>query len=74
MAADHENVGHDADLVEEFEALARRAGIEILDDRREAMLETFRDYRRMTGLLHGSRPASVEGANIFTIETVKRGR
>lgn len=62
----------DDQLREEFEALARRAGIEVLDDRREAMFASFCDYRRMTALLHGARTAGVESANIFSIESVKR--
>ena len=63
----------DDELLEEFESLARRAGIEIPDDRREAMLACYRDYRAMTALLHGARDAAVESANVFSINSIKRG-
>ncbi|MGE3246199.1 MAG: hypothetical protein AB7F96_16095 [Beijerinckiaceae bacterium] len=64
---------HDAALAAEFEALARRAGIDVLEDRRAAMLECYRDYRKMLARLHGQREAYVESANVFTIETIGRG-
>lgn len=62
----------DSALRAEFEALARRAGIEIMEDRRDAMLKAYRDYRHMTDLLHGDRPGSVEGASVFSIESINR--
>jgi hypothetical protein len=68
-----ESICSDDELLQEFEALARRAGIEILDDRREAMLACYRDYRAMTALLHGDRAAAVESANVFSIDSIKRG-
>lgn len=64
----------DDELRAEFEALARRAGIELLEDRREAMFACFCDYKRMTALLHGARAGAVESANIFSIESITRGR
>lgn len=74
MAQQVGNEKIDSALVAEFEALARRAGIEILEDRRQPMLDTFCDYRRMTALLHGERPAVAEGANVFRLDTIARGR
>lgn len=64
----------DADLIAEFEAMARRAGIEIFDDRREAMLASYRDYRRMTARLHEPMAASVEGSGIFSVDSIKRSQ
>ncbi|MCC2097843.1 MAG: hypothetical protein KDJ29_13175 [Hyphomicrobiales bacterium] len=63
----------EAELLAEFEALARRAGIEVFDDRREAMLACYRDYREMIALLHAPRDAGIETANVFSINSVKRG-
>ncbi len=64
----------DTELLAEFEAFARRAGIEILEDRRAAMIECYRDYKQMLALLHGSRPAAVESASVFAIESIKRAQ
>ena len=61
------------DLAAECEALARRAGIDILEDRKAAMLASYRDYRAMTALLHAPRAAAVESASVFSIESIKRG-
>ncbi len=38
------------------------------------MFACFCDYKRMTALLHGTRAAAVESANIFSIESITRGR
>lgn len=73
MATQHPLSTED-DLRQEFEVLASRAGIRILDDRREAMFASFCDYRRMTALLHGARPGATESANVFSIESIKRER
>ncbi len=70
--ADSRETEDDALVQAEFEALANRAGIDILEDRREAMLASYRDYRRMTALLHAPREAVVESASIFSIESIKR--
>ena len=62
----------EADLQAEFDALARRAGIEIPPERRAALLEGFRDLRKMTALLHHPRPATSEFAASFDVRSITR--
>jgi hypothetical protein len=38
-------------LATEFDVLARRAGLDIPEDRKEAMLKGFKDLKRLTALL-----------------------
>ena len=63
----------DADLRAEFDMLARRAGLSIPEDRREAFFAAFKDFRRMTERLHRPREAAVELASVFSIESARRG-
>ena len=62
----------DSDLAAELEAMAQRAGIEIFDDRREAMLVAYRDLRNMLALLRDDLPPELESANIFHSASIKR--
>ncbi len=66
---------HDSedDLRVEFDVLARRAGVTIPDDRREAFYAAFKDLRKMTERLHRPRGAAVEVASVFSIETARKG-
>lgn len=62
----------DKDIQAEFEALAQRAGIEIFDDRREAMLAAYLDLKKMLALLREDLSPDLESANIFRTESIKR--
>jgi RNase P/RNase MRP subunit p30 len=62
----------EADLEVEFDALARRAGIEIPPERRAALLEGFRDLRKMVAALHRPRPATSEFAEAFDVRSIIR--
>ena len=61
------------ELRAEYEALARRAGVTIPSDRDEAFFAAFVNFRRMLERLHAPRPATVETASVFAVESVKRG-
>ena len=63
----------DSELKAEFEVMARRAAVQIPDGRREAFFAAFKDFRRMLERLHRPRPADVEVASVFSVESVKRG-
>ncbi len=59
-------------LVTEFDVLARRAGLAIPDDRKDALLKGFKDLKRMTALLRQPRTAADEPAGTYSIQTVTR--
>jgi len=56
----------------EFDALAKRAGLTIAQDRRSALLLGFKDLRRMTALMHQPRIAASEPASVYAILSVTR--
>lgn len=62
----------DSDIEKEFDALARRAGLTIAADRRDALLEGYRDLRMMIARLHTPRPAASEAAFVFSPEDQQR--
>jgi hypothetical protein len=62
----------DQALSQELEILARRAGLEIPESRRSAMLKGFKDIKRMTALLRQPRTAANEPAGTYDIRTVTR--
>ena len=57
----------------EFDAMARRAGITIPDERRDALFAAFKDFRRVIARMHKPFDASVEVASVFSVESAKRG-
>ncbi len=61
------------ELKAEFEALARRAGIAIPEDRRAAFFAGFKDFRRMARRMHAPRGADVETASVFVPDTARKG-
>ncbi len=63
----------DAALALEFDIFARRAGLEIPDDRRSALFENFKELRHMLALLRQPRAASAEPAGTYSILSVTRG-
>jgi hypothetical protein len=62
----------EAALALEFDVLARRAGLDIPEERMAAMFEGFKDLRRMTALMRQPRSASDEPAPTFSILSVTR--
>jgi hypothetical protein len=63
----------EAMLALEFDVLARRAGLEIPDDRKQALFAGFKDLRRMLALMRQPRSAADEPAATFSIQSVTRG-
>lgn len=63
----------DAQLRNELDALARRAGLTIPVERREKFFAAFKDFRRMLDRLHRRRDASVEIASAFSVESARKG-
>lgn len=67
-----DNATDEQALVTEFDVLARRAGLDIPENRKEAMLKGFKDLKRMTALLRQPRTAADEPAGTYSIQTVTR--
>lgn len=67
-----DNAADEQALVTEFDVLARRAGLDIPENRKEAMLKGFKDLKRMTALLRQPRTAADEPAGTYSIQTVTR--
>jgi hypothetical protein len=63
----------EAALALEFDVLAKRAGLDIPEQRKAALFEGFRDLRRMTALMRQPRSAADEPASAFSILSVTRG-
>ena len=63
----------DENLAAEFDALAERAGLIIVEARRDGLLRGYRDLKRMTSLTRQPRTAAAEPAGVFSILTVTRG-
>jgi hypothetical protein len=64
----------EAELAVEFDVLARRAGLDIPEDRRAHVFAGFKDMRAMLEQLRQPRTAAHEPAGFFDIATVNRGR
>ncbi len=67
-----ETSADDPALAAEFDVLARRAGLEIPESRKPAMLKGYKDMKRMTALMRQPRTAAHEPAGTYAIETVTR--
>ena len=61
-----------SELAAEFDALAKRAGLTVPDDRRAAMLQGYKDMKRMTALMRQPRTAADEPATAYSILSVTR--
>lgn len=59
-------------LSAEFDALARRAGLDIPPERKVAMLKGYKDMKRMTALMRQPRTAANEPAGAYSILSVTR--
>jgi hypothetical protein len=67
-----ETSADDPALAAEFDVLAKRAGLEIPDSRRAALLKGYKDLKRMTALMRQPRTAADEPAGTYVIQTVTR--
>jgi hypothetical protein len=56
----------------EFDILAERAGLAIPESRKPALLQGFKDLKRMTALMRQPRTAANEPAGAYVISTVTR--
>ena len=63
-----------SDIEKEFDALARRAGLTIATERRETLLDGYRDLRVMIARLHRTRPADSGTAFVFSPEILQRSQ
>jgi hypothetical protein len=67
-----DNATDDQSLTAEFDALAKRAGLTIPEDRKPAMLAGFKDLKRMAALMRQPRTAANEPAGAYAILSVTR--
>jgi hypothetical protein len=67
-----ETSADDRALSAEFDVLAKRAGLDIPENRKPIMLKGFKDMKRMTALMRQPRTAADEPAGTYVIETVTR--
>jgi hypothetical protein len=67
-----ETAADDLAFAAEFDAFARRAGLEIPDSRKPALLKGYKDLKRMTALMRQPRTAADEPAGTYVIQTVTR--
>jgi hypothetical protein len=63
----------EAALAIEFDVFAKRAGLEIPEERKPAVFAGFKDLRRMLALMRQPRTAADEPAGTFSILSVTRG-
>jgi hypothetical protein len=62
----------DQALTAEFDVLATRAGLPILAGRKPALLQNYKDLKRMTALMRQPRTAADEPAGAYSILSVTR--
>lgn len=67
-----DNSTDDQALNAEFDALAKHAGLPVLENCRPAMLAGFKDLKRMKALVRQPRTAANEPAGTYDIRTVTR--
>ena len=67
-----ETSADDQALSAELEILAKRAGLEIPESRKPALLKGYKDLKRMTALMRQPRTAADEPAGTYIIQTVTR--
>jgi hypothetical protein len=56
----------------EFEVLTERAGLDIPESRKPALLQGFKELKKMTALMHRPLTAANEPAGTYDIRTVTR--
>ena len=69
---------NDQALAAEFEIFAKRAGLDIPENRKPAMLKGFKDLKRMTALMRQPRSAADAGLSlgeqlIVDLQSTKKG-
>jgi hypothetical protein len=62
----------DTELAVEFDALAKRAGLSIPEDRKPALLKGYKDLKRLTAMLRQPRTAADETAGAYSILSITR--
>jgi hypothetical protein len=62
----------DQTLAAEFDVLAKRAGLPIIAARKQALLQGYKDLKRMTALMRQPRTAANEPAGAYSILSVTR--
>ena len=62
----------DQALAIEFDVLARRAGLPVMGARKPALLQGYKDLKRMTALMRQPRTAANEPAGAYSILSVTR--
>ena len=62
----------DQALAVEFDVLAKRAGFPVPTSHRPALLQGYKDLKRMTALMRQPRTAADEPAGTYSILTVTR--
>jgi hypothetical protein len=62
----------DQALTAEFDVLAKRAGLPVADVHKPALLQGYKDLKRMTALMRQPRTAANEPAGAYAILTVTR--
>ena len=62
----------DQALATEFDVLAKRAGLPIISTRKPALLQNYKDLKRMTALMRQPRTAADEPAGAYSILSVTR--
>lgn len=67
-----ETSADDPALAVEFDALAKRAGLDVPESRKPALLKGYKDLKRMTALMRQPRTAADEPAGTYVIQTVTR--
>jgi hypothetical protein len=67
-----DSASDDHALTAEFDVLARRAGLPILAGRKPALLQGYKDLKRMTALMRQPRTAADEPAGAYAILSVTR--
>jgi hypothetical protein len=63
----------EAALALEFDVFAKRAGLQIPEDRRAGLLAGFKDLRKMLAMMRQPRTAAHEPASTYAILSVTRG-
>ena len=62
----------DDGLLAEFEVFAKRAGLNVPEARKPAMLLGYKDLKRMTALMRQPRTAADEPAGTYSILSITR--
>lgn len=62
----------DQALAAEFDVLAKRAGLPVIAMRKPALLQNYKDLKRMTALMRQPRTAADEPAGAYSIFSITR--